>query len=533
MEDAVTRCRHDTVVMTLHAHLPLRTTVGLLLGAVLLAGCTPLMPRRDAVFDDTPAACVPVFAAQASGAPSQRPDPSSSLCWHRSAETYPSYEIIYAEFDDQGWTAHRPDEPATRTDRLTLALERLRTLQQRAPQVPLSLVVYVNGWRHDAAADDDDVREFRGLLASLAEQERLRSRQGSEPTRVVGLYVGWRGQSVDVPGLDTLLTFWDRKATAERVATGAVRELFSRLDAWRDNLSGAGCSRHDERARDPQAPTPTNCVRMMTIGHSLGGLIVLQSLAGEFVRQTGTAAEDRLIPPGPATIQVPQARPRADRRHYLPRHGDLVLVVNPAIEGARIETLHQAARRAVQRYETDQLPVLISATSQGDWATGIAFPLARLFSTALQSTPTREQFRATVLTPGHDKRYLTHDLSGCEANDTDCQTPACPPWAQGLPASPPAQALLSGESAQIETRRRELATRRYGIGETYCTGMRLRARDNWQPQGNPFWQISVTPDVIADHGDLYNPRFLSFVRTVYGLIVSTLDADNTRPPAKP
>jgi pimeloyl-ACP methyl ester carboxylesterase len=507
MKDAAVPPGTDTAHMKTSL---VRTLTGVALLGTLLSGCTPLIPRRQADYSEPSAECRAVYAPYANGDSRRPPDLGASACWQRSVESYPDagYELVFTEFDDQGWTARSNSETV---DRLESTLERLRHIQKRAGGQALSLVVYVHGWRHDASANDADVIEFRKLLHSLARQERM----ASEGKQIVGLYVGWRGQSIDMPLIDTALTFWDRKATAERVASGSVRELFSRLDQWRDTLSNQDCTSSGtaQLATKDKNYSPGNCVHMLTIGHSMGGLIVLQSMSANMVRLASAAVENQAShqsQPGVANLSP-----------YMPRQGDLVIVVNAALEGARHEALHQATRRHNLQYRRDQLPVLISVTSDADLATRVAFPAARILSTVLQPTPTRSQWRATVLTAGHDDRYLTHDLVK--------SSPSCAEMSKDGDKTPSTE-LLQAEKSQITRRVQEIRdgrsaadARHYGQEEHFCNGLTLKARpENWSPAGNPVWIVHTTKDVIENHGNIYNPHFLSFVRTVYGQIISVL-----------
>jgi hypothetical protein len=457
-----------------------------------LSGCSPLMPIRKAQYAAAPPACTALYQQHAEGQPIDDPHHE---CWQRSLEQMRDYDLVFTEFDEQGWVARQVGED---TDRLTETMDTLRRLQKQSPGQRISLVVYVHGWKHDAQANDRNVREFRTLLQSLAIQDS--ERPEAERYRVVGLYVGWRGGSVPLPLLEEL-TFWDRKSTAKRIAGGSVQELFVRLDHWRDSES----QESQDRARSDQ-PAPGNRVRMLTIGHSMGGQILLESLTGTFVHATT----------------------RKGKTH-LSRYGDLVIVINPAIEGTRYEALHAASRRIESEYLSDQLPLLINITGQADRATGIAFPAARFLNTFFQHTASPEQFKANLLPPGHDPRYQTHRLTVCPAdaaNAKDCIPSVCTesdPATRGLrpfvdPVNMPTTSLLRGE-----TRLTEVASRRagagYGLDERYCTGAHLVATPNWSPPWNPFWTVSAAPEVIHGHNDIYNRHLQGFIRVMHGLVM--------------
>ncbi|MEN8260686.1 MAG: esterase, partial [Pseudomonadota bacterium] len=129
------------------------------------------------------------------------------------------YLLGFVEFDDQG-QLH---------DRAQLNFL-LRTLNAEAAKNNLLMVVYVHGWKHNAAPGNDNVASFRKSLEELSKLESIASRdEGRQKRKVTGVYLGWRGLSLKVPVLNNL-TFWERKNTAHSVGQGAVAEVLARLE---------------------------------------------------------------------------------------------------------------------------------------------------------------------------------------------------------------------------------------------------------------------------------------------------------------
>src|SRR5262249_44369637 len=125
-------------------------------------------------------------------------------------------------------------------------------------------------------------------------------------------------------------------------------------------------------------------------------------------------------------VRFNRSASKADDR-FMSRVGDLVVIANPAFEGVRYEGLRAVARRFTEP-ERNQLPVVIVATSEADWATKVAFPVARWFNTIFESTPGEED-AANVRGVGHNPRYITHKLSLCRGADCDdpCKKQASAP----------------------------------------------------------------------------------------------------------
>ena len=278
---------------------------------VLLAGCSGFAPYRL----NLAAECT-VSAA----APSQTPEACRNAQLEKvpAAGDAPGFEVAYVEFTDQGWLHSRA--------------QMSRAIAQAQPRAgdprPVQLVVFVHGWKHNAGFDDDNVRNFRSaILPPFA-------KRAGPDVRTLGIYVGWRGNSIDVAGLDNI-TFYDRKATAEHVARGSIRELFSRIRVL------------NEKGR------VDGSVRVVLIGHSFGGLIVFNAIAESLLDELVRAQDGRA--PRPLV--------------------DLALVINPAFEASRFEPLFQVAKS--EPLVGADRPLFISITATNDSATNTAFPAGR------------------------------------------------------------------------------------------------------------------------------------------------------------
>jgi len=437
--------------------------VSILFVALVLAGCTGNIPYRTQGFSEMPE-CKTIYNQHA-GDDKLASDPTGTeeKCWERSREERDNYDLLFAEFDDQGWIQGTAGRKGPATDHLDLLFQQLNGLRAQYEKNGLLLIVFVHGWHHNADANDMNVREFRKLLRDT------QLMTGKDGRRVVGLFVGWRGESLTVPGL-SMTTFWDRKNTAERVAQGSVRELFAKLDSFHDG------------ARNSDNGFQT--VRMMTIGHSFGGLVTFEALSSDFLRAAARTHANE-----------------SDRSRSLPRFGDLVIIVNPAFEGVRYEPVKAAGMR-LPPLKPDQLPVAIVATSTADWATGVAFPTARFFNGLFESAP-QEERKANRETVGHNDRYTTHRLAVCAADDASCWN-AC---------------ADSDEVAHMTNITRD------GVQspEYLCDGLKLTTTPEWAPAGNPYWVVETTGDVMSDHNDIFNPNFVAFIRQMYLAVIASTE----------
>jgi hypothetical protein len=241
------------------------------------------------------------------------------------------YELAIVEFDDQGrcYDRGQMDGVAKRLDALAP--------EDGASAEDAILVVFVHGWKHDARSDDDNLTAFRVLLKETVEYEKEAASPGVRPRPVLGVFVGWRGLS-DF-GLGDIVadaTFWGRQAAGQRVATGSVRELFGR-------------ARHYRNRRRKHGGNPL----LLIVGHSSGGMIVYSALEQSLI-QAASAPAGRMTP----------------------EFADLVLLVNPAIEGARYLPIYDLVNEpAFKARATKQLPVFLCAQAENDQPVGLVFPL--------------------------------------------------------------------------------------------------------------------------------------------------------------
>ena len=450
-------------------------------------------------------------------------DSRVGACWNASAERHAAYDLYSVEFDDQGWLADTASGRVPEETQLTLLMKGLNALvgsRGSADARPLSVIIYTHGWHHSAAPADGNVIAFRRLLESVSVAEgdlcvahRRDSSGAGNPAvgaacsesesapvwqkkrRVVGVYLGWRGDSI-LGSYIKGLSIWDRKHAAETVALGSVQELFARLHTF--------YLEHECHLRPRSAQEIERCadVRMLTVGHSFGGLITYRALASRMTLGVAETSPDEFDP----------------RIGNAYGYGDLTVLINPAFEATRFEPLAEvAASRPYQGPESGketQLPLLIVATSETDWATGWAFPLFRWPTTRLERADGAER-RANVRTVGWDPRYRTHYL-GLSSKPDVC----------GLNEnSRPAERLRAEAHWSDEQRQ----TNYVGFGSQVlelCDSLELTQRLDWALTSRPYlplWVIQTNKSVIDGHNDFLNVHFVDFVRQVYYTILRRQD----------
>jgi len=368
------------------------------------------------------------------------------------------FYLGYVEFDDQGWYHDIRQQQGL--------LSWLRAQHARSPSRQYLLVTYAHGWKHNARAFDPDVDNFRKLLQTLAVQEQAAQRldPAHMARTVVGVYLGWRGESISVP-LFKELTFWTRKNAAERVGHRSAKSLLMLLNQFRA-FSNGWCT-----SNILAGPHET---QLVFIGHSFGGLLMYNALQTEIT--------DR-------ALRLNQAGAFRTAKSF----GDFVLLINPAFEGASYESLWQAG--LMRTYTSSQRPIMAIVTSAADWATRVAFPAGRLYTFA-QSAPQDGERDSVLYAIGHLERYRTHTLAA---------TAAPPSKPQSERSVTEAAATLTAIQSQ------KSAPTAPGEQLVFDHGI-LTRQDN--PQGIPdFPYLSIYTDasMIKDHNDIWNEQFRKFM----------------------
>jgi hypothetical protein len=291
----------------------------------------------------------------------------------------------YKNFDQTNGLFTEPDEFVIQVDDYgsfwdpNVPVRALETISKESQRINTIVVLFIHGWHHNAAVDDDNAKDFASSLAQV--RATLDDNIGGRPgmyrlsrelltgngdVKVIGIYVGWRGKSLPMP-LD-YITFWGRKAAAERVGEGDLREFLLRLNyIYRD--------RNGPRTDSPSKPF----MGMVSFGHSFGGQVLFKAIAG--------ALEQELI----EVISTSSANQKVPLAKQLAGFGDITVLVNPALEAFQYERIHRLGKQI--EYDRQQTPLLLVLSSENDLARQFFFPAGRMVD-ALFRTPFRENQRA-------------------------------------------------------------------------------------------------------------------------------------------
>jgi hypothetical protein len=421
----------------------------------------------------------------------------------------PDCYLGYIEFDDEGqpWNNQAADD----------LLRNIRNQPHRPGDAHTLVIVYVPGW-HDNAGEGNPQRQkfaaelgvirkvinnpkYRGSRYRLmhpkdqAIDDEAAAKKPETLERVIGIYVGWRGKAAWPTAFD-YLTFWSRKAAAQRVGRGSITDFLLQLDQL-----------YDERQKQNTALNGP-VLGMTVVADSFGAAVVLSSVERQFEAALIDAREHHGETKGcdsdtNMTLRVFRGL------------GDLVVLVNPAIEASQYRILDQQVKSLYDqgyRFSDRQLPILLTVSAENDFARRLWFRVGQGLAVAGRATADEDEERSLNLAFGVYDLQVSHCLEGADLEQPTASR-TCglkPKVAPGCPES------LS--IADIEKKPRMFHP---AADQLYLGGLPGQGNENpgaclypVSPSfdlNNPFLVVRATKNVLDGHGGLFGDRFLSFL----------------------
>lgn len=354
------------------------------------------------------------------------------------------FKLGIVEFDDMGESWEKCTDLSVPTNcQLTRVLDLIKTEKARTRDVVV--VVFTHGWKNNASPENErekNLYSFKELMEKLGRNEQ--NRFGENARSYIGVYLGWRGESVRGFLDDT--TFWNRRDAAERVGSSDYAEAIFRI---------MGATKLGSQNS-----------KIVVVGHSFGARVLETALTNTFVSLLVPQpdANGQMAPP---TILAP---------------ADLILYVNSANDSLRTKSMIELMKRSQFTVDrgTDHYagPLFLSVTSTGDTATGVAFPLGQNLDAATKSL--RKGYIPQTIPPTpSQKTFFTH-------------TPGHTPYLYSHQVQPVTGSCISST-----------ALFRFVAGGQ-CFEMTPVA-NRWND--SPYWVITVPPAIIKNHTDIFNPSF--------------------------
>lgn len=460
-----------------------------------------------------------------------------------AAQPNADYTLKYIESDDRGWFW----DPAQANDSLA-------QVQSAASQGDTLVLLFIHGWHHSAACYDGNLESFKRVLTNLRAELGNRMYQTArlaannqvapKPMQIIGIYVGWRGRSL--PGLIDYSTFWGRKSAAQRVGEGDLAEFMTRLQRIYD-AHGNGNGKPANGKKPP-------FFGLVSIGHSFGGAVLLSSTARYFetemqmeTSQTAFLHQAPQNAAGPAAA-VPSTSTGAPLRGF----GDLVVLVNPAIEAAAYERINLLSRSMT--YSPAQSPLLVTFSATNDQPRRGLFTAGRIagefFTSAASVDDERERTaeRQALGVYDFDNTGVTHTLTPAQPHtltttqltalpDPLCgdETPATFDWwtwndaGAGNTTSAGLKGAFQDDSLNVA---QQFTPALAKTVMSYDFSQDLRFADLKLERApmpgsqtlrpyipyQPFMVVSVDPQIIDGHNGIFSEPFMDFLLRYIGFV---------------
>ena len=319
-------------------------------------------------------------------------------------------------------------------------------IHRRNREHPNGIVVpvFIHGWKNNAdwSREHGDLQRIAREIAASAGRFHASADPG-HPGRVVGVYIGWRGDISKEP-FSREVSFWNRLLAADRVASLNLKETLHAV-------------MHTAKMQ-PDA-------KVIMYGHSMGGRILFNAMAEELIKgSTGSGVARAALPV------------------------DLVVLANPANRAVDVARFIDVLKRyqvqlvvdgADGRVQPVAGPLIASITSESDSATKRAFPFGqwfvRIFRSYRKDAPPGEPSQGWLAshTDGHTDFLLSHraaiEDSRVVLRDVEGRYNDTPYWV--IRVTPD---ICANHGDIANPRLNELIQQLLDLRETYTVGFRPR-----------------------------------------------------------
>ena len=440
-----------------------------------------------------------------------RKDPPTQLCedhpknlstksvWCPAPEA--PYYLAFIEFDDFG-ELYDPGQ-------LTRALRIIEKAKSSSPTGNAKVITFIHGWKNNASDATGNVWGFRDALKDLAKHYG-----GEENEPIVGVYIGWRGAVTNLRVIKEF-TFFNRKNAAIRIAGANLTEAINQvINTSKQCLQECG-------GDSPRGPGSLTVV----VGHSFGGMVlersVTKAIVGDILEQEAerkNCVRKRRYwrEKNEESSHTEEITACQEREKGIRPRADLIALVNEAAPATEARQLLGFLQRHRVKLVVDgaSAPLILSITSAGDAATGVAFPIGQYPSkltkalrhyndTAPPDMPISQQSTYYLHTTGHLPPLFSHlvgkrqDQSIREVLD---------------PLGP-------------EEEKRYCYSSTANQGQVYCVVPAPKAFNT-----SAYWVMQMPTEIVPDHSTIFRPIFAELLRH---FVAARVNTEKLHKPAKP
>ncbi len=426
--------------------------------------------------------------------------------------------LSFVEVDDMGelWDKAQLDT--------TLSL--IRRANDAAGNDPAKapiVIVFIHGWKNNAAWGNDNVRGFKSSLQVIYGRNR-----GTRPVR--GIYIGWRGDLIpaSIP-VARQFSLYNREATAIRIPgatlSSALTQIALRTHENKDALA-------------------------IFVGHSFGALLLERTLSEmtasqlsveNIAQQEADTATSAGASDDAAVQQLMAKRATASR-------ADLNIFVNSAASATEAKQMLNFLTSSEARYTPfrnpgdkvsadDDRPLYVAVTSTADAATKLALPIGHYLpdvgfkqkgSFRNVSTEKGNEYGLACYDPHPDPHHWTLTSKAEGAQDQSSYYLSSAGHMAVLQSHQMLKAIndkqmkvaSTGEVMNVSPQaiaecRKDLFDSSLHIISTFrlydthqCFAIQERPK---RCNGTPYWLMEIDPDVVPDHSTIFTGRFISFM----------------------
>ncbi|MND53244.1 hypothetical protein D3C81_466890 [compost metagenome] len=212
--------------------------------------------------------------------------------------------------------------------------------------------LYIHGWNHNSRISDSDLHAFQTVVNNLHDDwKETESDENKKQIKrdSVGIYIAWRGRVF--PKWANYVTFWNRKSVSISVGrsdlTRFILQLEQNVKARSQNKNGT----------------------LILMGHSFGASALYNAISPTLITRFYDSLTEQQTNP-----DVP-----------LKGVGDLVVLMNPAIEAKQFVALREAVwQEGVKNnniFKNNPRPIFMMFGSNSDGSLNNAFPTGRYLNT--------------------------------------------------------------------------------------------------------------------------------------------------------